>query len=57
MIAEALMIAGEAETVANPQQIRSQNVGLDGQSIPVPTGHLHDRLEAGIQGQAGGGDA
>ena len=49
--------AGEAEHVASPDGPRPQQLAGEGQTVPVPHGHLDGRLQArlGHEGRAGQG--
>ena len=56
VVAEALVIAGEADDVPDTQDGRAQDVGLHGEAVAVAAGHLHDRLEAVLLGLEARGD-
>ena len=57
MVAEGEVVAGQAEDVLDPVHIGAQHIALDGQAVAVATGHLDDRLQAGILHQDAGADA
>ena len=40
-----LVVAGEAEDVVDAEGGRAQDIALEGDAVPVPGGHLQDRLE------------
>jgi hypothetical protein len=46
VIAENLVIAGQAEYVSDSQAIGTQQVALDGYAVAVPAGHLENRLQS-----------
>ncbi len=50
VVAEAHVVAGEAEDVLDAEHRGAEDVGLHGQAVTVAAGHLHDRLEAVLLG-------
>jgi hypothetical protein len=46
IVAELLMIAGQAEDIAHPQRRGAEQVGLQGDPVAVAHHHLHERLDA-----------
>ena len=54
MVAEAHVVAGEAEDVPDAQDGGAEDVGLHGEAVPVAAGHLHDGLEAVLLGLMAG---
>ena len=57
MVAEGLVVAGQAEQVAHAQGVRAQQVTLDRQAVAVTAGHLDDRLQALLDDNGPGSDA
>jgi hypothetical protein len=57
VVAELLVIAGQAEQVANSQGRSTQDVGLHGQPVAVPADHLVVGLQAFFDGEQRGGPA
>ena len=55
MIAEHLVIAGEAQNISKPQGVGAQNIGLHGQAVSVATDHLVIRLQTDLFGNQGPG--
>ena len=46
VVAEVLVVAGEAEDVVDPEGGGPQDVALQGDAVAVPGHHLQDRLQA-----------
>ena len=46
VVAELLMVAGEAEHVIEPEGRCAEEIALQGDPVPVAADHLHDRVEA-----------
>jgi hypothetical protein len=55
MVTELLMVAGQAEHVANAQCRGTENVGLHGQPVAVPADHLVVGFQALFDGNQRGG--
>ena len=55
VVAELGVVAGHHQDVADAEGRRAEQVGLQRDAVAVPAGHLHDRLEPGVQrGEAAG---
>ena len=50
MVAELLMVTGQAEHIADAMGIGAQDVGLHGQAIPVAADHLIIRFQTLLDG-------
>ena len=57
VVAELLVVTGEAEHVANPVGIGAQDVGLHGQTVAVAADHLKIRFQTFLDQQQAGGPA
>ena len=57
MVAQAGVVAREAQDVLNAEHGRAQNVGLERDSVPVPAGQLVNRRQTGVQKRLAGGQA
>ena len=57
VVAEFLVVAGEAEHVADAQGPRAEHVGLRGDAVAVSRDHLHDGLHAFLHEDGAGADA
>ena len=57
MVAELLVVAGEAEHVADPVGIGAQDVGLHGQAVAVAADHLKVWFQTFLDQQQTGGPA
>ncbi len=57
VVAEGLVIAGQAEQVAHPQRVGAQQVALDRQAVAVAAGHLDDRFQPFLDDDGPGADA
>ena len=57
VVAHRLVIAGQAQDIANAQRMGAEQIGLDGQPVAVAAGHLDDRLDAFLEQDGAGGDA
>ncbi len=57
VVAEALVVPGEAEHVADAQGMGPEDVRGDGQAVPVPAHHLEIGLHAFVDQKMGGGQA
>src|SRR5208337_514210 len=47
--AELLVVAGKAKTVLEAERRGAEEICLHGDAVPVPAGHLHDRLQTLLQ--------
>jgi hypothetical protein len=56
MVAEFLMIAGEAQKIAESQGGGAEDVTLHADPVPVAAGHLDDRLNPFGQSKKAGPD-
>ena len=55
VVAELRVITGHDQDVADAERRRAEQVGLQRDAVTVPAGHLHDRLEPGLEdGEAAG---
>ena len=55
VVAELRVITGHDQDVPDAQSRRAEQVGLQRDAVTVPAGHLHDRLEPGVEdGEAAG---
>ncbi len=57
VVAETLMVAGEAKNVFHAQNIRAEDISLDSKAVAVSAGHLYHRLQPAVQQQLARGDA
>ena len=57
LIARPHRIAGETQQVADPQRMGPEQVGLKGDAIAIPAGHLQHRLQTRLKQQLAGGQA
>ena len=56
VIAELLVVAGEANEIVDAVGRRAENVGLHGDAVAVPADHLHDGVHALVLDDQGRGE-
>ena len=49
MVAEGRVVPGETEDVAHAERVGGQEIGLDGQAVPVAARDLEHRLDARLE--------
>ena len=56
MVAQLGVVAGQAQDVVNAQHGGAQQIGLEGNAVPVPAGQLEDGVQACILQHLAGGE-